>query len=223
MRVRYRGTPNARRLVSPRTDIVIEGFPRCANSFAVRAFRMDNDPEGEMRIATHFHSPAQVSLGVQWGIPALVLTRPPDDAVVSFPALAMQLDKHGFAAATDDVLRRHVRYWTRRYIQFHRPLLPLRDRVVIADFAQTTSDFGAVVRRLNARFGTAFTPFAHTEANAKAIYENSRIREHLYPSPVRNEMKENFRVFFDGPENNAERQRAFAAYRAILGAGETVR
>lgn len=93
MRLRYRRSPNYDRIISPQNDLVIEGFPRCANSFAVRAFRSCNDPANTLRIATHMHSPAQAIMGVHWKIPTLVLIRNPDQAVPSFPALAIQLNK----------------------------------------------------------------------------------------------------------------------------------
>lgn len=217
MRLRYRGTSNARRIVAPSTDIVIEGFPRCANSFAVRAFRMDNDtdPDRPLRIATHMHSPAQVLLAVRWKIPTLVLIRHPDDAVVSFPALAVQLNKHGLADASESFMAAQISYWTQRYTQFYTSLLPVRDKIVVADFSETTSDFGAVVERLNKQTGSTFAAFEHTVGNVEHIFANSK--EHLSPSPQRDLIKREFKDLYMSHGRSLLRQRAIQIFEAFSG------
>lgn len=215
MRLRYRGTPNARRVVAPSTDIVIEGFPRCANSFAVRAFRMNNDtdPDRPLRIATHMHSPAQVLLAVRWNIPALVLIRHPDDAVVSFPSLAVQLNKHGLADASESFMAAQISYWTQRYTQFYSRLLPVREKIVVADFSKTTSDFGAVVESVNQNFQKTFIPFQHSSANVRMIFEQSKIRDHIYPSAQRDEIKALFTAFYEAKLNEGLREQATQIYK----------
>lgn len=210
MQVRYRGSPNYRRIVAPDTDIVIEGFPRCANSFAVRAFRMDNDPEGKLKIATHFHSPAQVRLGVKWKIPTLVLIRHPDEAVVSFPALAIQLNKHGLAKASEAMLRQQVHYWTRRYAQFYERIQPLREHIVVADFSETTKDFGQVIQRINQKYGTHFIPFSHTEERVGEIFSNAN--KHLSPSAERDGIKERIRELYYKQDNESMRAKVALLY-----------
>ena len=56
-RLRGHGEP-----FDPGVDIVIEGFPRSANSVAVHAFRVAQDRP--VRIAHHLHAPAQVIAAV---------------------------------------------------------------------------------------------------------------------------------------------------------------
>jgi hypothetical protein len=64
------------RLVTPDTQLVIEGFPRSGNSFARRAFVMaQNESSHKTRIAHHIHVPAQVVRAARWRIPTLVLIR----------------------------------------------------------------------------------------------------------------------------------------------------
>ena len=116
MRLRWRGSPASQRLIFSETDVVIEGFPRSANSFALAAFRSVN--QGGLRIATHVHSPAQVLYAVENDIPAMVLIREPDEAILSLGAYAVQLDK----LEAQDVLGRgsglFIRYWLKRYCSF---------------------------------------------------------------------------------------------------------
>ena len=134
--------------VTSDTQIVIEGFPRSGNSFAVAAFRLAQP--GELRIAHHLHVPAQVITAVRRGIPALLLIRPAEDAVVSLVVRRPEMPLR-------DVFR--------DYVAFYRPLLAYADGVVVADFSEVITDFGAVIRKLNARFGTGFAEFEHSPEN----------------------------------------------------------
>jgi len=140
-------------VVDDRTEIVIEGYPRAASSFAVAAFRAAQGRE--VRIAHHVHAPAQVIVAERKGIPALVLARRPEDALVSHlirsPALPI-----GSAA--------------RAYVRFYEPLLPLRPAIVTATFEEVVGDFGTVILRVNERYASDFVPFEHTEENVARIF-----------------------------------------------------
>src|SRR5215211_5981100 len=70
------------RVVTPDTQLVIEGFPRSANTFARVAF--NRAQSGRVRIAHGLHVPAQVIRASTWRIPTLILIRKPKDAVLSF-------------------------------------------------------------------------------------------------------------------------------------------
>lgn len=148
---RYR---HPERAIRPDTTLVIEGFPRSGNTFAEMAFRMAQPKP--VKLAHHLHVPAQVITGVRYNIPVLLLIRPPDDAVLSFSI------KTGGAVS----LRLALRY----YIRFYAALLAYRSDIVAVPFHDVVTDFGAVIGRLNTRYGTAFTPFAHTEKNVKECF-----------------------------------------------------
>ena len=64
------------------SQIVIEGFPRSGNTFAVVAF--EQAQRESVRVAHHLHMPAQVIRAVQWSIPILLLARKPTDAALSW-------------------------------------------------------------------------------------------------------------------------------------------
>jgi hypothetical protein len=153
-------------VIAPETDIVIESFPRCASSFAVAAFRLAQEPRS-VRIANHTHMPAQVLMAARRGVPALVLTREPEAAVLSHvvhtPALSIAGSLRG-------------------YVRFYEPLLRVRGAFVVGTFEEVVDDFGAVIQRVNARFGTSFVPFAHTVANLERL---SREIERDYRSRAR--------------------------------------
>ena len=185
------------------TEIVIEGFPRTGSNFAVAAFR---PAQGRpVRIAHHTHAPANLIAAAQHRVPALVLIRDPEEAVLSCV-----------------IWHRHmsVRQALRGYVRFYQPLVPHRRRLAVASFEEVTSDMGAVITQVNARFGTSFAEFDHTEENVRACFEE--IDRHYRgqfgsdqfeqvvarPSAERSRIKDELRAAFR--ERTPERLRARA-------------
>lgn len=205
-RVRRRGE-----VLGPDTEIVIESFPRSASSFAVAAFRLAQEPHAS-RIAHHTHAPAQVIAAVRRGVPALVLIREPEEAVLSHviytPGLSPEASLRG-------------------YVRFHEPLLPYRHGFVVGLFEEVVSDFGAVIARVNARFGTSFRPFEHRPEHLaridREIEEDYRSRarteaelERTVPLPIetRRALKERLRAAYRRTPERL-RRRAEAAYELL--------
>jgi len=133
---------------------VIEGFPRSANTFAVAAFTFAQGRP--VKIARHLHAPAQVIEAVRRGIPCIVLIRKPRDAVLSL----LVREPH---ISVEEALK--------DYIRFYRSVALYRDKFVVGRFEEVTTDFGEVVRRVNARFGTNFNPFEHTDKNLHKVFQ----------------------------------------------------
>lgn len=145
----------SRRVLGEGTELVIEGFPRSANTFAVNAFLLAQPRP--VSLAHHLHSGAHVIAAARAGVPVLVLVRRPQDAIVSVlvrkPALpATRVVDH--------------------YVDFHTRIRPWQERLVVADFDQVTTDFGAVIRRVNAAFGTRFAEFDHSPDNVRRCFED---------------------------------------------------
>jgi hypothetical protein len=188
---RWRARRGHGEAVGPGTELVIEGYPRSGNNFALAAFRLAQGRP--VRVAHHTHAPATVMVAVRRSIPALVLIRDPEEAVLEFVIRRPELSPAGAL---------------RGYIRFYRPLLPYRGGFVVGAFSEVTTDFGAVIRRVNDRFGTAFAPFEHTEENVRACFR--AIEEHYRavgtlerfeavvarPSPERDRMKDALRPIY---------------------------
>jgi hypothetical protein len=145
-------------VIGPETDLVIDGYFRSANTFAVYAFQLSQDRP--VRLAHHLHAPAQLIMAARTGIPALLLLREPQGAILS-------------ELLYDDVALPDALV---AYARFYSCLLPYLDSFVVGEFAQVTSDFGAVIRRLNARFSTSFGEFRHDEENARECLALMRLR-----------------------------------------------
>lgn len=147
--------PKTRRVtVGKDTELVIEGYPRSANTFAVAAFLLAQGRP--VKLARHLHAPAQVIAAAKKGIPTLVLVRNPRDAVLS---QCMRAPHISIEQALKD------------YVRFYRSVLPYKDKYVIGRFEEVTTNFGSVIQRINERFGTNFKLFEHTEENLKKVFQ----------------------------------------------------
>jgi len=195
----------------PGTDIVIEGFPRTGTTFAVVAFeRAQPDP---VRVACDVHAPAQLIAAARSAVPALVVIREPQDTVLSFVIRHQQVS---------------IQQALRGYIRFYTPLIKHLDSLVVGSFEEITTDFGAVIERVNRRFETAFAPFEHTEENVRACFAQidadfgTRVsglaleRSVARPSNVRAGIKEDLRDRYLAPSLQNRRLQADRTYRAFV-------
>ena len=217
----YRLRPNYRDLlVDRRTQIVIEGIPRSGNTFAVVAF--EQAQRESVRIAHHLHMPAQVIRAAQWRIPTLLLVRKPKDAVLSW------------------VIREPgvpIRQALKHYISFYEKAAEYRDALVEGFFEEVIRDYGTVLERVNAKFGTGFRSFVHSDDNVKGVFDRieelhrakrgGRLDEKAiaHPSAVKTGLKDALRKELEAPEVRKLTARAEAVYdsfRPIGGGGNVL-
>lgn len=141
-------------LFSPEKEIVIEGFPRSANTFAVVAFCKAQGRHVPM--GHHLHVEAQILMAASLGKPCLALIRNPDDAVRSLKI------RH-----PDVKVERAYKRW----LDFYSAVEKVLAGVVVADFTEVTTDYGQVIERLNRFFGTSYMAFEYTESNVHEVFE----------------------------------------------------
>jgi hypothetical protein len=181
-------------LVDRTTNFVIEGFPRSGNTFAVVAFQQAQ--RENLKVAHHLHVPAQVMLAARWRIPTLVLMRKPTDAVLSWTIREPRVS-----------VQQALKY----YVSFHEKIAEYRHAFVVGLFEEVTQDYGAVLERVNARFGTRFSPFDHSNDNVESVFayiekmhraRRSSLNEKQIarPSAVKAEMKDVLRRGLETPE-----------------------
>jgi hypothetical protein len=127
------------RRVSRSTDLVIDGMARSSNSYSYVALLYAHGDT--LSIAHHLHTPRAIERGVKLGLPTIVLIREPRAVLAS----VIQFDEGGLPS-----------YFLDAYLSYYRRVEPLIDRVVLADFTEVISDFGAVIDRCNERYGTSF-------------------------------------------------------------------
>jgi len=144
---------NRNLIVRRDSELVIEGYPRSANTYSVVAFQFAQ--QRSVQLGHHLHVPAQIFRAVQWGIPAIVLLREARGAVSSLLVRHPELDP---ARCIRD------------YIDFYTTLEPYRHGFIIGGFEEVVYDFGAVIDRVNKRFGTSFSLFDSTQANVEKVF-----------------------------------------------------
>jgi hypothetical protein len=207
----YRLRPSYRHLlVDRRTQIVIEGFPRSGNTFAVVAFRQAQ-PES-VRVAHHLHMPAQLMRAAKWGIPTLLLARKPTDA-----ALSWVIREPGVP----------IRQALKHYVAFYEKAAEYQDALVVGFFEEVTRDYGAVLERVNAKFGTEFSTFVHSEENVKSVFDHIEevhrarrggrldAKQIAHPSAVKARLKDSLRKELEASEVKKLTARAEAVYDSI--------
>jgi len=152
-----------RLMVTPTTQLVIEGYPRCANSFAVVAFK--HAQRQPVKIAHHLHAQSQIILGVKYKIPVLVLTREPVGAVTS---LVTRHPEIGIGQAL------------KQYLHFYQTALHRSSSLLMADFAEVTTNYADVIQRLNTKFGTHYNLFKNspeTDAEVFAVLDELNLKD----------------------------------------------
>lgn len=203
-------------VISRNTEIVIEAFPRTGNCFVITAFKLAQ--QRPVRVAHHLHAAVQVRAGVRQNIPTLVTVRDPEEAILSYVILAPHL---------------LVSQGLQSYLDFHEGILGVKDKVVVSTFKQVTTDFGAVIRRVNQKFGSDFIEFDHTEANVKRCFEvqeegwavKGKAEPNVgFPSEERKRVKDHLREQFYGESRGDRlakmRTRAYELYEIFCEAAE---
>jgi hypothetical protein len=197
------------------TEICIEGFLRSGNTFTVIAFQRAQPRV--VSIAHHVHAAGAVVAAVRMGTPTLVLIRSPEESVLSYvtrwPSLTIGQALRG-------------------YVRFYAPLVGYRDRFVVGGFDDVTTDLGAVIRRVNERFGTGFLPYEPTDENERAVRAeldrwdaNTNRREggpaelgRGRPTVEKEARKGDLRRRYRSPRHARARSRADALYRTLASA-----
>jgi hypothetical protein len=199
--------------VSRTTEIVIEGYPRSGNTFAVVAFRLAQGRPVE--VAHHLHAAAQIKRAARLDVPAILLIREPSEAVLS----VVVRDPHA-----------SMRWALRSYIRFYSTVFPYLDKTVTAPFATVTSDLASIIRTVNTRYGTAFKEFVPSENALNSVRQAvERMGQldsmrtgwdyHLgvaVPSEQRRRAKEAHRAEYLDERNKPLRLRAESLYERVM-------
>ena len=141
-------------VLGPETQLLIEGFTRSAVTFATIAFQLaQREP---VRVAHTLHAVGHVIAAVERGVPSLVTIREPEEAVLSAVVREPYVTIDRALVA---------------YTRFYSGIQPCLGSIVVGEFGAVVNDFGSVIRKINAKFGTSFDEFQHTEENVARCYE----------------------------------------------------
>lgn len=208
----YQLSPYNRKLmVTAKTRITIEGYPRSANTYAVYAFKHVNDLQWD-EIGHHLHVQAQIIRSVKYKIPVILLIRHPLEAVRSMVV------RHEFVPV-DQALQ--------DYTRFYEDLYSLNEGFVVAKFEDVIERFGEIISQLNDRFSSHFNLFPDQDERAKGavideIDKRNRLLDkgkmtHLYRPDKNKDALKNAVVL---QENSELYQKALTVYQKYVALAE---
>lgn len=194
------------------TELTIEGFGRSGSTFAVDAIELTQSRP--LRLAHHTHAAAQVITSVKWRIPTILIVRHPRQVVPSH------------MARRDIGPRPPLVAW----IRYHERVMPYRDGFVVTPFEEMTTDLGAVIRRVNHRFGTHFEIFENGPETETAVFERIDARNRrrfglgssegqrslARPTAEREARKEALRDLYEAPALASLRTHAERVYALLV-------
>jgi hypothetical protein len=183
------------RTVTNKTDIVLEGYPRSANSFMSSIF---NSCSG-LTLSDHTHYASNVILGLRKEKNIIVLIREPKEAVLSLVSLYIQSQVRDYGYSIDEIKDKDIsaliNVSIKRYERFYSKLAKY-DTIIFLPFDQVTKETHKVIEFINKSFGYHLTlAESHGNEHKKSDTENvvNRILNqgayHLGPSKERNMMK----------------------------------
>lgn len=132
---------------SKQSQIVIDGFPRCANTYATYAF--ETAQPVKLVMAHHIHKQSQFIVAEKYNIPCILLIREPLGCISS---LLIRQPKYDPAIAL------------KGYHFLYNSLLQYNNYVV-GNFENILNDYASIINHLNQKFGSHFTPYEKTKAN----------------------------------------------------------
>lgn len=152
--------PNQKALLASReSDIVIDGFPRSANTYFVSFFEIAQDRP--LCIGRHLHESWQFRFAERHHIPCVVLVREPLASVSS----AMLRDPRADSATL-----------LGNYVRLYENLLVHRQRAVIAPFEVVVNDANKIIAEVNMVYGAKFQLMADERRDLVAEEVNSKDR-----------------------------------------------
>lgn len=171
------------------TELVIEGYPRSANSFVVRSITRSNP---ELKVAHHLHVSSSI-LAAKGRSPVLVLFRRPEEAVKSNLALLFQSKVKNLELSKLDefLLSRIVIQEFTQYKNFYHQVLKYRDCFLFSEFSNSTENLNLVINRLNEKFSINLM---HDDSHEADILANAKV--HLGPNKERESIKNNLSVLY---------------------------
>jgi hypothetical protein len=212
--IKYRQTEKLSLVVENNTDLVIEGFPRSANSFAFAA--ITSSQPRPLKIAHHLHHEAQICLAAHYKVPMLILIRHPVDACLSTAIYFQDTDISGYLY---------------RWVKFYNCAMRHAKHICFAEFNTVTHDIASVLRRFNCKFKSELrVPASNVTIAAKAAEQvvrfssslpaEIRSRQIAIPDKHRNIMKAKlYTEFCNNQRNKVLIEKAEQMYKAICTQG----
>ena len=191
--INNKNTRHLSKLVHKDTDLVIEGPPRCANSYTYRIFCANNDPYRSLQIATHTHHIAQLKLAIKWKIPIIVCLRTPSESLISEAAHYIMLNKinnkQAVLKASKKIIVRRIKYW-KNYLRF----LSINQNYQIVILNHSKFNLRNAIKNINNIYGLEYSfeitvDYDRNKAKPFIPKSNKTADRHALPSKERDKIK----------------------------------
>ncbi|MEO8116290.1 MAG: hypothetical protein ABI653_01500, partial [Bacteroidota bacterium] len=191
------------------TDIIIDGFPRSANTYATFAF--DTVQNQKFNIAHHIHKKSQFLIGAKYKIPAILLIRNPSDCIVSTLIRQPKYNPETLLAG---------------YFYMYNSLQKM-DSYVVGEFSQVLNNYGLIIRNVNSKFGTEFNIYEKSDFNETKVKEIVQSQDELkdaadyeqrvaYPTEKRKEDKQRLKKIIQQPKYSKQLGKCTGVYEKII-------
>lgn len=207
------------RMINSDTEIVIDGYPCSANTFAEKAFRIAQPRE--IKMAHHTHDPSQLITAIKANIPTIALIRNPEAVILSYTSRFCDI-----SSTSEDDIAQLIYRLLNDYLDFYRRIIKYKESYIIAEFKTITSAYDSIIEQLNSKYQVNFKPFYCNDSNLEEVFividkcnqarlgnfdENIVAR----PSSKRTESKEYFRTYLDRSKINKMLNLSYNLYYEI--------
>jgi hypothetical protein len=123
-------------VVRKHTDVIIEGFPRSANSWTCHVFQYLSQKQynKRLKIASHLHASSQIKKGLKLNIPIILLIREPIDAVSSLLMMNKNLSP---PSVLND------------YLRMYNSLKKFKDKILVVKFDDIIQKPNKIIKKFN--------------------------------------------------------------------------
>jgi hypothetical protein len=194
---------------TPNSDIVIDGFPRCANTYATYAF--DVAQTKKVNIAHHIHKQSQFLVARKYNIPGILLIRKPLNCISSLLIRQPKYDP--------EVLFKGY------YFLYNS----LKDagNFVVGDFENVLNNYGSVIRKVNEKFNRNFDEYVKNDENEAKVKEIIHTQDELigakdykqrvaYPTKEREQSANKIKEFLQEPKFYDLHQKCNEIYNYLI-------
>lgn len=192
-----------------RCDMVVDGFPRSANTYAWYAIRTAIEPMYMVR--GHTHSVATIRAAIRAGKPAMLLVRDPDSSVASYYQM---LNGVSLKACYD------------AYSNFHERCVPIKDDLYLAKFEDVVADLGSVLEEFYINFGLDWPKYVKSATSERLVTEvidfasrrknGGVVREEAVARPSSSRRPATEILADLSSEEEASRRRALSVYSRLV-------
>ena len=164
------------KVITTQSELVIEGYPRSANSYLYHAIKRNNTC---IKISSHLHTPLQIKKAINYNIPHITLIREPKDAILSLLVANPNLN---------------IEYAVNSYINFYESLLTIVEKLNIIEFNDLINKTNEILifidslvdRKLNINIENINLIFDEMQL----IHNNSNRLTNLIPKPHKHKLEQ---------------------------------